>query len=80
VDGSGGLEVPVEFVGTVLLNGFFFGCCETVYDGNDELDELDVFVELVLLVLLVLLALLVSDEFDEPEVVSGIISNMYNLF
>jgi len=44
VDGSGGLEVPVEFVGTVLLNGFFFGCCETVYGGNDELD---VFVELV---------------------------------
>jgi hypothetical protein len=74
VDGSGGLEVPVEFVGTVLLNGFFFGCDGTVYGGNDESD---VFVELVLLVLL---ALLVSAEFDEPEVVSGIISNMYNLF
>jgi len=61
VDGSGGLDVPVEFDGTIFLNGFFLGCGGTVYGGNGESDVL------FELLLLVLSALLVSAEFVEPE-------------
>jgi hypothetical protein len=81
VDGSGGLDVPVEFDNCTLLNGFLLGCAGMVYGGSPVSGVL-----LVLLVLLVL-SLLVLAELDvgvpEPEADDeggAIISNMYNLF
>jgi len=73
VDGSGGLDVPDEFDGNVLSNGFFLGWGGTVYGGIVEFD-----------VLFWLLLLLVAVDVDElePELFEEllIISNMYNLF
>jgi hypothetical protein len=63
VDGSGGLDVPVAFVGCIFLNGFLLGCDGMVYAGIE--------VSGVLVVLFdVLSSVLVSAVFDdvpEPE-------------